>query len=254
MSQQGRPDDGTDATGFFNGEFFAPLRPNEDWRRGSTRRKLTAKLLGQALEDPVPRRGVQFLAVHPGQRRGGGVRRQGRELDQAVRQRSRCADQDGQQDQGRDGHRAGHHRSRGVHLARAADDPHRRRSRPAARYGLSPGDINAAVQTAIGGQSAGDVYEDGSDRHFPIMVRLAAEYRGRRRTPIRNLRIAVQPATTNGIVQIPLAELADVSIWFPGPRSSIASSSSATSRSSSACADAISAARSLRRSAGSPRR
>ncbi len=47
----------------------------------------------------------------------------------------------------------------------------------AARYGLAPGDVNAVVQTAIGGQSAGDLYEAGSDRHFPMMVRLAAPYR-----------------------------------------------------------------------------
>jgi cobalt-zinc-cadmium resistance protein CzcA len=47
----------------------------------------------------------------------------------------------------------------------------------AARYGLAPGDINAAVQTAVGGQAAGDLYEEGSDRHFPLVVRLAPKYR-----------------------------------------------------------------------------
>ncbi len=29
VSQHGRPDDGTDAAGFFNAEFFAPLKPAE---------------------------------------------------------------------------------------------------------------------------------------------------------------------------------------------------------------------------------
>jgi heavy metal efflux system protein len=33
------------------------------------------------------------------------------------------------------------------------------------------------VQAAIGGQAPGNLYEDGSDRHFPMMVRLAAPYR-----------------------------------------------------------------------------
>ena len=37
----------------------------------------------------------------------------------------------------------------------------------AARYGLAPGDINATVQAAIGGQAAGNLYEDGSDRQLP---------------------------------------------------------------------------------------
>ena len=31
-SQVGRPDDGTDTTGFFNTEFFVDLKPREDWR------------------------------------------------------------------------------------------------------------------------------------------------------------------------------------------------------------------------------
>ena len=31
-SQVGRPDDGTDATGFFNTEYFVGLKPKEQWR------------------------------------------------------------------------------------------------------------------------------------------------------------------------------------------------------------------------------
>ncbi len=33
-SQTGRPDDGTDTTGFFNTEYFVGLKPKEDWRPG----------------------------------------------------------------------------------------------------------------------------------------------------------------------------------------------------------------------------
>src|SRR5579864_7804831 len=33
-SQVGRPDDGTDTTGFFNTEYFVGLKPKEQWRRG----------------------------------------------------------------------------------------------------------------------------------------------------------------------------------------------------------------------------
>ena len=29
--QVGRPDDGTDATGFYNAEFFVPLKPQSQW-------------------------------------------------------------------------------------------------------------------------------------------------------------------------------------------------------------------------------
>jgi cobalt-zinc-cadmium resistance protein CzcA len=77
----------------------------------------------------------------------------------------------------------------------------------AARYGLTPGDINSTIKVAIGGDTAGDVYEPGSDRHFPIIVRLAPQYR---QSPeaIQNLRIGVQG--TNGVTQIPLSEVATV--------------------------------------------
>ncbi|MEA3133839.1 MAG: heavy metal efflux system protein, partial [Gammaproteobacteria bacterium] len=41
VSQHGRPDDGTDATGFFNAEFFVPLKPFDAWPAGTTKQKLT---------------------------------------------------------------------------------------------------------------------------------------------------------------------------------------------------------------------
>src|ERR1700732_2554312 len=57
VSQHGRPDDGTDAAGFFNAEFFAPLKPAEDWPDGEDKDQLTARLLAQ-LQDKFP--GVEF--------------------------------------------------------------------------------------------------------------------------------------------------------------------------------------------------
>ena len=36
VSQVGRSDDGTDATGFFNTEYFVDLKPRDQWRRNST--------------------------------------------------------------------------------------------------------------------------------------------------------------------------------------------------------------------------
>src|SRR5229473_3165584 len=80
----------------------------------------------------------------------------------------------------------------------------------AARYGLAPGDINATIKVAIGGDTAGDLYEPGSDRHFPIIVRLAPEYR-KSAEAIQNLRIGA--AGPNGtIAQIPLSEVASINL------------------------------------------
>src|ERR1700674_5197610 len=57
VSQHGRPDDGTDATGFFNAEFFVPLKPFDSWPKGVDKDKLTEQLT-QVLEGEFP--GVEF--------------------------------------------------------------------------------------------------------------------------------------------------------------------------------------------------
>jgi cobalt-zinc-cadmium resistance protein CzcA len=57
VSQHGRPDDGTDATGFFNAEFFVPLKPFDEWRPGLTKEALTDDMTKQ-LDDEFP--GVDF--------------------------------------------------------------------------------------------------------------------------------------------------------------------------------------------------
>ena len=61
-------------------------------------------------------------------------------------------------------------------------------------------------------QSAeGDAYEDGSDRHFPIVVRLAQPYR-QSLEAIDRLTIGSQNPATNTVTQIPLKEVAKVSL------------------------------------------
>jgi cobalt-zinc-cadmium resistance protein CzcA len=79
----------------------------------------------------------------------------------------------------------------------------------AARYGLAPGDINATIQAAIGGQPAGDLFEEGSDRHFPMIVRFAAEYR-QQLDAIRRITVGAPSPSGSGIVQVPLADVATV--------------------------------------------
>jgi cobalt-zinc-cadmium resistance protein CzcA len=57
VSQHGRPDDGTDATGFFNAEFFVPLKPADAWPAGTNKDKLTEQMT-EALTQQFP--GVDF--------------------------------------------------------------------------------------------------------------------------------------------------------------------------------------------------
>jgi cobalt-zinc-cadmium resistance protein CzcA len=79
----------------------------------------------------------------------------------------------------------------------------------AARYGLAPGDVNATVQAAIGGQAAGNLYEEGSDRNFPIMVRLAPSER-QGLDAIRRLIIGAPAPNGNGTIPVPLTDVATV--------------------------------------------
>jgi len=84
----------------------------------------------------------------------------------------------------------------------------------AARYGLAPGDINATVQAAIGGQAAGNLYEYGSDRNSPIITRLSPEYR-QSLDAIRRIPIGAPNPNGSGVIQIPLGDVAKIKL-VPG--------------------------------------
>lgn len=209
VSQHGRPDDGTDAAGLFNAEFFAPLRPANEWPDTHDKDELTAQLLAQ-LQDRFP--GVEFnfsqylqdnvSEAVSGVKGENSIKLYGNDLqavtDTANKIKSVLATVQGITD-------LAVFTSLGQPTIQIDIDRAR-----AARYGLSPGDINATIKVAVGGDSAGDLYEPGSDRHFPIIVRLAPEYR-KSAEAIQNLRIGV--AGANGaITQIPLSEVASINL------------------------------------------
>jgi cobalt-zinc-cadmium resistance protein CzcA len=81
----------------------------------------------------------------------------------------------------------------------------------AARYGLDPDDVNTTIQAAVGGQEAADLYETGTDRHFPIVVRLQNTQRDSLEA-LRRITIGAPSPTGNGQVQVPLSEVAKVSL------------------------------------------
>ncbi|WP_159011283.1 CusA/CzcA family heavy metal efflux RND transporter [Bradyrhizobium sp. S69] len=208
VSQHGRPDDGTDAAGFFNAEFFAPLKPAKEWPDREDKDELTAKLLAQ-LQDKFP--GVEFnfsqylqdnvSEAVSGVKGENSIKLYGNDLqaltDTANKIKGVLATVQGITD-------LAVFTSLGQPTIQIDVDRAR-----AARYGLSPGDINTTIRTAIGGDSAGDLYEPGSDRHFPIIVRLAPEYR-RSAEAIQNLRVGA--TGPNGITQVPLSEVASIKL------------------------------------------
>ena len=78
-SQQGRPDDGSDAAGFYNAEFFVPLKPFDEWPPNVTKELADQRFAGRVRQG-VRRYRLQLLAIYPGQCRGGFVGRQRRQF------------------------------------------------------------------------------------------------------------------------------------------------------------------------------
>jgi len=208
ISQHGRPDDGTDSTGFFNAEFFVPLKPFDQWRKGQDKDGLIAEM-NDTLTKAFP--GVEFTfsqyiqdnvqEAASGVKGENSVKVSGPDLETL----GRVADEiknaivtvPGITDLAVSA-------SLGQPTIRIDIDRAK-----AARYGLAPGDVNATVQAAIGGQAAGDVYENGSDRHFPMVVRLAPRYR----ESIEAIkRIPIGAQGNSGVTQVPLSEVATVEL------------------------------------------
>jgi cobalt-zinc-cadmium resistance protein CzcA len=208
VSQHGRPDDGTDATGFFNAEFFVPLKPFDAWPAGETKEKLTQEMT-DTLQEQFP--GVDFNfsqyiqdnveEAASGVKGENSVKVYGNDLETLEKTADAIAAELAKVPGITD---LAVFRSLGQPTIRIDVDRVR-----AARYGLAPGDVNAVVQTAIGGQSAGDLYEGASDRHFPMMVRLATPYR-QNLDAIRHIPVAAPAANGNGLIQVPLEDVADV--------------------------------------------
>jgi len=210
ISQHGRPDDGTDTTGFFNAEFFVPLKPFETWPNHLDKAHLTAQLNAK-LEQQFP--GVDFNfsqniqdnveEAASGVKGENSVKLFGNDLETlqktAERIKTAMSAVPGIAD-------LAVFESLGQPTVQIEVDRAR-----AARYGLAPGDINSTVQTAIGGQTAGNLYEEGSDRNFPIMVRLSPEYRQSLES-IRRITVAAPNPSGAGLIQIPLSDVADVKL------------------------------------------
>ncbi|WP_168076783.1 CusA/CzcA family heavy metal efflux RND transporter [Caulobacter sp. SSI4214] len=210
ISTHGRPDDGTDATGFFNAEYYTPLKPFDSWPHGMTKEKLTAELQ-KRLKDRFP--GVDFEfsqyiednvdEAASGVKGANSVKIFGPDLNVLTRLASQMQDQ---MSHVRGIADLGVAASLGQPTVRIEVD-----RLAAARYGLTPDDVNGVVSAAIGGQSPGDLYERGTDRHFPIVLRLPSDQRGTL-AAIRRITIGAPTPDGQGIVQVPLSDVAKVNL------------------------------------------
>jgi cobalt-zinc-cadmium resistance protein CzcA len=202
VSQLGRPDDGTDVSGFSNIELFAPLKPFATWRHGLTKEKLTEQLeqefarafpgvvfsFSQMISDNVEE-AVSGVKGENSIKVVGADLVANERLAEAIS--AALSTVPGVRD-------VGLISSLGQPSVVIATD-----RRQAARYGLNPGDVQAVVQAAIGGQVVTQLY--AGEKRFDVSVRWLAPFR-RSVEAIREITVAAAPDGS----PIPLAQLAHI--------------------------------------------
>ncbi|MGH8305003.1 MAG: efflux RND transporter permease subunit, partial [Steroidobacteraceae bacterium] len=202
-SELGRPDDGTDPTGFFNVEFFVDLQPYSQWTGPYRNKAGLIEAINHKLE-AFP--GITFNYTQPAE---DAVDEAETGLKSALAVKVFGADLNTLQQKGKAIKKI-LERVRGitdVTLVRELGQPSLTitidRAR-IARYGVNVADINALIQTAIGGDVATQVVQQ--EKQFDLVVRLDRPYRD---TPeeIGNILVAT-PAGQ----QIPLKEFADIQV------------------------------------------
>jgi len=205
-SQQGRPDDGSDAAGFYNAEFFVPLKSFDEWPPNATKESLINDLQAEFKKEFV---GIDFNFSQyiqdnveeglSGVKGANSAKIIGPDLT-VLEQIARAAMHEMAQVQGIT--------DLGVFWVLGQPNLNIRIDRvKAARYGLSVSDVNNVIQAALGGSVATTLLE--SDRQFGVVVRLAPEYRNNV-DAVGNLKIGVQ--TASGNAYIPLSELASITL------------------------------------------
>jgi len=206
VSQHGRPDNGSDATGFFNAEFFVPLKPFDEWPKGMDKEKLIDQLqeefnreyagigfnFSQYIQDNIEEGLSGVRGANSAKIIGPDLAK----LEELAKQAMHEMDQvKGITDLG-------------IFWVLGQPNLNIKIDRAkASRYGLNAGDVNTVVQAALGGASATTLLE--ADRQFNVVVRAAPQYRNSL-DAVRNIKVGYQ--TTNGNAYIPLSELATITL------------------------------------------
>ena len=203
-SELGRPDDGTDPTGFFNDEFYVGLRPYNDatWKKGPihTKAELVKKLQEQLASFP----GVIFNYTQPaedavdealtGLKSALAVKVYGPDLNvlqnTALEIKRRLSKIRGFTE---------------LTVVRELGQPSLLIDvdrEKIARYGINVADVETVVQAAVGGQAATQVIQ--GEKLFDLLVRMKPEFRENQQE-IGNLLVGMPSGQ-----QVPLKELADI--------------------------------------------
>ena len=200
MSQSGRPNDGTDATGFFNNEFHVDIYPEKQWKSKLTKARLIEKMQQDLSIYP----GVDFNFSQPitdnveeaasGVKGSIAVKVFGHDLYQSEKTADDIYDVlktiDGIEDLG---------------VIRNIGQPELRielDEGKLARYGVEKEHVQSIIAMAIGGKAASQLYED--ERKFDIVVRYDEEFR-RGEQEIGKILVPSASGT-----MVPIKELAEI--------------------------------------------
>jgi cobalt-zinc-cadmium resistance protein CzcA len=202
-SEHGRPDDGTDATGFFNAEFYVGLKPYGEWHgKYHTKPELIAAIDQKLRAFP----GITFNYTQPAE---DAVDEAETGLKSALDAKVFGPDLNVLQERGTQIKRV-LDRIPGitqVTLVQELGQPSLTVTADRAkmaRYGLNVADVNGLIEAAVGGAAATQVVQ--GERTFDLVVRLQPQFR-ETADQIGNILIA-----TPGGAQIPLREVTTLKI------------------------------------------
>ncbi len=204
-NELGRPDDGTDSTGFFNNEYYIGLKPYSDgaWSGSIHNKKALVDAINEKMsvfpgvifnytqpaEDAVDEAETGLKSLLAVKIFGGDLatlEENARKVKRIISKVPGIAD---------------------ITVVRELGQPSlivTPDRAKIARYGLNVDDVNTMVETAMGGKAASQVIQ--GERQFDLLVRMQEPYR-RDADAIKNLLIA----TPNG-QHLPLSEFAEIRV------------------------------------------
>ncbi|HXU22172.1 MAG TPA: CusA/CzcA family heavy metal efflux RND transporter, partial [Verrucomicrobiae bacterium] len=206
VSQVGRPDDGTDTTGFFNTEYFVDLKPKDQWR--SVFRQNKEELIGAMDRELEKIPGTLWNFSQPiadnMEEAVSGVKGQlavkiygddlktleakGDEIVNVMRTVPGIAD---------------------LGLFRVIGQPNLEfvvDRGEAARYGINVSDVQDAVETAVGGKAVSQVLE--GEQRYDLVVRYQEPYRNTKEA-IENIRLPAPSGERVSLAQLCKVTVAD---------------------------------------------
>lgn len=206
LTQTGRPNDGTDATGFFNIEFHTELKPESEWKRKISKDELIGQMQDSlsvypgmiiAFSQPIQDNVEEYVA---GVKSALVIKIFGNDLHELEA--------------------AADHTAEVIKTVRGVEDVNVFRSiglpelqiKPLeskmAQYAVSMADAQAVIEMAIGGKAATTFYEN--ERTFDVMLRFEQQFRNDEQK-IGNILIPTMDGK-----QVPLKEIADIK-FVTGP-------------------------------------